>query len=398
MSIFVTTFNLGEAKLSSVLGSLADWILLGHDVYSIGLQECLDLAAVREAIHIHLGGSEQYSVFCTEIGSDNTSLGFHGFIALTVFVRTADVSSGAVRKTLTATKEASTGQNLIITTAQNKGAVGIPFQIHDTSVAFLTSHLPSDQKGKSKLKRRNDAAATVLKDVVLAPHDARFDMHLLHDHVFFTGDLNYRINPDLLPTAAQHGHGAGVSLMQLDSTEALKANPLTAPLVAVAEAASVEKEQIMEAVGALTSSSWVTEKYALLCPSNAAAAASAAAVDELQRQTRKLAIPHGQGLKYPPPAIVEAVKNAKENSSSLWRRVLAADELSVLMNDGLVFEGFFEEGVTFPPSYKRCKGPVKGGCGDYTDAAELAKGFSNLRDEDEEDEERSAAALSLIHI
>ena len=70
-------------------------------------------------------------MYSTEIGSDNTKFGYHGYIALTVFVRVGDVRSGAVRRTQTATKEKSTGQNLLITTAQNKGAVGIPFQIHD---------------------------------------------------------------------------------------------------------------------------------------------------------------------------------------------------------------------------------------------------------------------------
>ena len=107
---------------------------------------------MREAIWAHLGGAEEYKMFNTEIGSDNTNLGYHGFIALTVFVRRADWDAGSVRKTTTATKEKSTGQNLIITTAQNKGAVGIPFQIHDTSVAFLTSHLPSDQKVRVSLR------------------------------------------------------------------------------------------------------------------------------------------------------------------------------------------------------------------------------------------------------
>lgn len=32
--------------------------------------------------------------------------------------------------------------------------------------------------------------------MVLAPEDVDFDMHLQHDHVFFTGDLNYRMSPE----------------------------------------------------------------------------------------------------------------------------------------------------------------------------------------------------------
>ena len=238
-----------------------NWIAIiqGHDIYSVGLQECLDLERVREAIWAHLGGPEEYKMFCTEIGSDNTNLGYHGFIALTVFVRKSDWDAGSVRKTTTATKEKSTGQNLIITTAQNKGAVGIPFQIHDTSVAFVTSHLPSDQKGKSKLAKRNDAAAAILKEVVLASQDVHCDMHLLHDHVFFTGDLNYRINPTLLPPSMPlPGESLQMAL--------LRGNKLTAPIVSSCEAAAAEKAVISADTKDPSPSRWALEKYALLQP------------------------------------------------------------------------------------------------------------------------------------
>ena len=67
-SVFVTTYNLGEAKLAAIQDNLADWIIPGHDIYSIGVQECLDLGVLRSAILSHLGGAEAYTMFCTEIG------------------------------------------------------------------------------------------------------------------------------------------------------------------------------------------------------------------------------------------------------------------------------------------------------------------------------------------
>lgn len=67
------------------------------------------------------------------------------------------------------------------------GAVGLPLQIHDTSITFVTCHLPSDSKGKSKLSKRNASAHAVLKGLILAPEDVGFDLHLQHDHVMVFG-------------------------------------------------------------------------------------------------------------------------------------------------------------------------------------------------------------------
>src|SRR5690606_5885178 len=106
-----TTYNLGECSLDS-LGDLTAWIPLGYDLYAIGVQECLCLEELRTAIHRYLGGTSRYAVFSNEIGSANTTLGFHGFIALTVFVRTPYIETGVVRLTETAQKEVRKGMNL----------------------------------------------------------------------------------------------------------------------------------------------------------------------------------------------------------------------------------------------------------------------------------------------
>lgn len=93
-SIFITTLNMGEASVASVEGHVKDWILEGHDIYAVGLQECLDIVSIRELILSHLGGPSQYVMLSTEIGSGNTSLGYHGFIALTLFVRRSEIENG----------------------------------------------------------------------------------------------------------------------------------------------------------------------------------------------------------------------------------------------------------------------------------------------------------------
>lgn len=145
VSIFVSSFNQGEASLEDMSSDISGWMLEGHDMYVIGLQECMCLEEFRAAMHAHLGESE-WTIHTCEIGSNNTRLGFHGFIALTVFVRTEDLQKGFIKMTESSANDLASGTDLIVTTAANKGAVGLPFQIHDTSIGFVTAHLPSDSK------------------------------------------------------------------------------------------------------------------------------------------------------------------------------------------------------------------------------------------------------------
>jgi hypothetical protein len=319
-SIFITTLNVGEASLASIVGDIKDWIVEGHDVYAIGLQECIDLHGLREAILNRLGGPEKYTMFTTSIGSGNTRLGYHGFIALTMFVKTSELLSGNIQATDTTSKTMATGTDLIITTAQNKGAVGIPLQIHDTSIGFVTCHLPSDSKGKSKLTKRNASAHAILKEVILAPEDLGYDLHLQHDHILVFGDLNYRMETD--------GVGGGVN-----------------SLTGVSVACQLEKSVMHD------DNLWVARKYNLLR--------------------------HHSDPLHPSIEEVKLIQQAKINSRGAWKSVLRADELRSIMDDGDAFYGFDEPMPSFPPSYKRKKGKVEGACGDYSNFNMIIKGFSH---------------------
>jgi hypothetical protein len=150
---------------------------------------------MRDAILLHLGGPKEFTLLTSEIGSGNTSLGYHGFIAITLFVRTSDINNGYVFPTKTSTETLATGRDFVIAKAQNKGGVGLPLQIHDTSIGFVTCHLPSDSKGVSKLSKRNKSAHSILKNLNLTEEDLGFDLHLQLDHIFISGDLNYRMQP-----------------------------------------------------------------------------------------------------------------------------------------------------------------------------------------------------------
>lgn len=311
-SIFSTTLNAGEAPLE---GDVSKWIVKGHDVYIIGMQECTDVESFRDIIHTHLGGLKEYRMYRTEIGSNNTSLGFHGYIALTVFLRSEDVVKGHVAVSESSQQTMATGANLLVTTAANKGGVGIPIQIHDTSLGVLTAHLPSDSKGVSKLKKRNGSACTILRELRLTPEDVGFDLHMQHDHVLFMGDLNYRMDAVT----------SGVSA-----------------LTGVAVACSVEKGVFDD------DPNWMRRRYALL---------------------------YGpRSSEHPSAAEQELIYRARDCSRGAWMSVLRADELRRLITEGEVFHNFVEPLPTFPPSYKRNKGAA-GNCGDYTDPVDMINGF-----------------------
>jgi hypothetical protein len=133
---------MGEGRLEDI-SSIDKWIPKGYDIYAIGVQECLVLPELRELLKKEIGS--EYTMFTHEIGSTNTSLGFHGMIALTVFARTGDVRAG--RFCPEHIDELSQGKKIGTRRMQNKGTVGLSFRYHDTSLAFLTAHLASDSNG-----------------------------------------------------------------------------------------------------------------------------------------------------------------------------------------------------------------------------------------------------------
>ncbi|RHY30134.1 hypothetical protein DYB32_004582, partial [Aphanomyces invadans] len=92
ISIFASTFNMAEGAVPPD-DQLEMWIPKGHDVYVIGVQECLNLVPMRHAMaaHIQRINGKPFVEYGREIGRTEKVLGFHGFIAITVYVASADV-------------------------------------------------------------------------------------------------------------------------------------------------------------------------------------------------------------------------------------------------------------------------------------------------------------------
>ncbi|GLE10381.1 hypothetical protein PINS_up022482 [Pythium insidiosum] len=240
ISIFVSTFNMGEQNVSE--SELVEWIPSGHEVYVIGVQECMNLGDLQAAITRHLTTttSQKYVFFSREIGKRATALGYHGYIALTVFVLEEAIHEGRFEmpRPQSMTKHAQEvyrGKSLLFFgRASNKGAVGLSFRYGNTSFAFVTCHLASDSSTSlgakkrsfrantgpsssvafddtnshigdvsisttpstappSKLARRNQDAMEILQQLHLDEEDYGFGFPLLHHHSFVLGDLNYRM-------------------------------------------------------------------------------------------------------------------------------------------------------------------------------------------------------------
>ena len=123
------------------------------------------------------------------IGSDIKAAGYHGYIGLIVLISRKHFNTGAIRVTESGDTRIATGANLGFTTAENKGGVGIPIQINELSIVFVGSHLPSDEKGTSKLHLRHKAGRHILREMCSSAENSGFSLENEHHLCFFMGDL-----------------------------------------------------------------------------------------------------------------------------------------------------------------------------------------------------------------
>ncbi len=138
-SLAVMTWNLGEAKLSDpaqlgplLLPSGAD---TAADIYLISLQECVDVDAwVSLALAcLQAGGAGTYSCTVEKIGSSQTWLGYHGYIAI-VLLASPSLSASDDFSVLGLGRQLKTGKTLPggLGHLSNKGGVGLSFRLGGT--------------------------------------------------------------------------------------------------------------------------------------------------------------------------------------------------------------------------------------------------------------------------
>ncbi|XP_014165299.1 phosphatidylinositol 3,4,5-trisphosphate 5-phosphatase 2A-like, partial [Geospiza fortis] len=177
ISVYVGTWNMGSTPPPR---SLASWLTsrglghtqdettacIPHDLYVIGTQEN------------SLGDREWVEFLCASLK--------------TLMAIDYRVPEHQRRISHVHTSSVKTG---IANTLGNKGAVGVSFLFNGTSFGFVNCHLAS---GSEKTHRRNQNYSDILHSLALG--DKRlggFDLTLRFTHLFWFGDLNYRLDMDV---------------------------------------------------------------------------------------------------------------------------------------------------------------------------------------------------------
>ncbi|XP_061183284.1 phosphatidylinositol 3,4,5-trisphosphate 5-phosphatase 2-like isoform X5 [Saccostrea echinata] len=194
ISVFVGTWNMGDsqptASINSWLrcngtGKPRDPQVLGvipHDMYVIGTQESAMTEKdwvnfVKNHIKSCLMADVELVEVCTLWG-----------IRLVVLVKKQ------LRQYINRIQH-STVRTGIANTLGNKGAVGISFYFKGTSFCFINCHLTS---GDERNERRNQNYRDIIKGLSLGQkHLGLFDVLNQFNHLFWLGDLNYRIEDNI---------------------------------------------------------------------------------------------------------------------------------------------------------------------------------------------------------
>ncbi|XP_062578333.1 phosphatidylinositol 3,4,5-trisphosphate 5-phosphatase 1-like isoform X3 [Saccostrea cucullata] len=194
ISVFVGTWNMGDsqptASINSWLrcngtGKPRDPQVLGvipHDMYVIGTQESAMTEKdwvnfVKNHIKSCLMADVELVEVCTLWG-----------IRLVVLVKKQ------LRQYINRIQH-STVRTGIANTLGNKGAVAISFYFKGTSFCFVNCHLTS---GDERNERRNQNYRDIIKGLSLGQkHLGLFDVLNQFNHLFWLGDLNYRIEDNI---------------------------------------------------------------------------------------------------------------------------------------------------------------------------------------------------------
>ncbi|NXM05024.1 SHIP2 phosphatase, partial [Tyrannus savana] len=190
ISVYIGTWNMGSTPPPR---SLASWLTsrglgrtqdettacIPHDIYVIGTQE--NSLGDREWVEFLRASLKTLMAIDYRV----VALQCLWSIKIVVLVKPEHER----RISHVHTSSVKTG---IANTLGNKGAVGVSFLFNGTSFGFINCHLTS---GSEKTHRRNQNYSDILHSLVLG--DKRlggFDLTLRFTHLFWFGDLNYRLD------------------------------------------------------------------------------------------------------------------------------------------------------------------------------------------------------------
>ncbi|OXB62674.1 hypothetical protein ASZ78_006493 [Callipepla squamata] len=193
ISVYVGTWNMGSTPPPR---SLASWLTsrglghtqdettacIPHDIYVIGTQE--NSVGDREWVEFLRASLKTLMAIDYRV----VALQCLWSIKMVVLVKPEHER----RISHVHTSSVKTG---IANTLGNKGAVGVSFLFNGTSFGFVNCHLAS---GSEKTHRRNQNYSDILRSLALGDKRlSAFDLTLRFTHLFWFGDLNYRLDMDV---------------------------------------------------------------------------------------------------------------------------------------------------------------------------------------------------------
>uniref|UniRef100_A0A8D0QB98 Phosphatidylinositol 3,4,5-trisphosphate 5-phosphatase 2 n=1 Tax=Sus scrofa TaxID=9823 RepID=A0A8D0QB98_PIG len=193
ISVFIGTWNMGSVPpprnvtswfTSKGLGKTLDevTVTIPHDIYVFGTQE--NSVGDREWLDLLRGGLKEL----TDLDYRPIAMQSLWNIKVAVLVKPEHEN----RISHVSTSSVKTG---IANTLGNKGAVGVSFMFNGTSFGFVNCHLTS---GNEKTARRNQNYLDILRLLSLGDRQlGAFDISLRFTHLFWFGDLNYRLDMDI---------------------------------------------------------------------------------------------------------------------------------------------------------------------------------------------------------
>uniref|UniRef100_A0A665U502 phosphatidylinositol-3,4,5-trisphosphate 5-phosphatase n=1 Tax=Echeneis naucrates TaxID=173247 RepID=A0A665U502_ECHNA len=193
ISIFIGTWNMGSVPSPK---SVASWVLCR------GLGKTLDEMTVTIPHDLYVFGTQENSVCEREwveslrcMLKDQTELEYKPIAVQTLWNIKIAVLVKPEHENRISHVGMSSVKTGIANTLGNKGAVGVSFMFNGTSFGFVNCHLTS---GNEKIARRNQNYLDILRLLSLGDKQlSSFDISLRFTHLFWLGDLNYRLDMDI---------------------------------------------------------------------------------------------------------------------------------------------------------------------------------------------------------
>lgn len=188
ISIFIGTWNAGDAAPPSIT-EINKWIPRGgYDLYAIGTQEC-SKKSKDENPESKEEDSDWFNLVQEAVGDEYVRLCHDTLLHMNLIVlvhRSHKLKITNVRKDKIATGIA----NIV----GNKGGVAISLFFNETSLCFVNSHLAAHQH---RVEDRNQNYKQIVQNLRVGnfhSHEPPLDIHTSFDYLFWFGDLNYRLD------------------------------------------------------------------------------------------------------------------------------------------------------------------------------------------------------------